>query len=143
MADQPQNTADMRSGRDASGRFLPGNQITRRGSKNKISRDALTAVQGLSSLAISKLHERIEAGDMAAIKLCLDWTLPRGGRTVETDSTDPMAWGDLLASGDVSPHEAATAAQAMVKLNEAGEIADLAARIAELEALIAEQRRRR
>lgn len=77
---------------------------------------------------------------MAAIKLTLEYTLPRGGRTIEIDSDTPSAWADALAHGEISPHEAATAAQALIKLGEAGEIIDLAARITELEAALASNR---
>ena len=127
--------------RRSDGTFAPGHGGRPRGSKNAVSRNALTAVQGLSSLAIQKLQERIEAGDMAAIKLCLEFTLPRGGRTIELDTANPNEWADALAHGEVSPTEAAQAAQALAKLNEAGEIAELAKRIAELEAALPERRR--
>ena len=126
--------------RRTDGTFAPGHGGRPRGTKNAVSRNALTAVQGLSSLAILKLRERIEAGDMQAIRLCLEFTLPRGGRTIETDSTDPMAYADALAHGEISPHEAATAAQALVKLTEAGEIADIAKRLAEIEAALPDRR---
>lgn len=119
--------------RGPSGQFLPGQGGRPRGTKNAISRNALTAVQGLSSLAILKLRERIDLGDMQAIRLCLEFTLPRGGRTIELDTTDPTAWADALAHGDVSPTEAATAAQALVKLNEVAELDELRKRIDELE----------
>jgi hypothetical protein len=126
--------------RRADGTFAPGHGGRPRGTKNAVSRNALTAVQNLSNLAILKLRERIEAGDMAAIKLCLEFTLPRGGRTIELDTANPTEWADALAHGEVSPTEAAQAAQALVKLNEAGEIAELAKRIAEIEAALPERR---
>lgn len=125
--------------RRSDGTFAPGSGGRPRNAKNKLSRDALASVQSLASFAILKLRERIDVGDMQAIRLTLEYTLPRNGRTIETDSTDPMAWADLMASGDISPTECATAAQALVKLNEAGEIADLSKRIAELEAALGER----
>jgi hypothetical protein len=103
----------------------------------------LKAVQELSPLAILKLRERIEAGDMNAIRLTLEWTLPRGGRSIELDTSSPDAWADALAEGEISPHEAATASQAIIRLNEAGEMAELSKRIAEMEALIVEDRKPR
>ncbi len=129
----------MPSGRDGSGRFTPGNPFTRRGSKNKVSRDALTAVQGLSSLAILRLRERIEAGDMQAIRLTLEYTLPRGGRTIELDTANPLEWADALAHGEVSPAEAATASQALAKLTEIAELDELRKRIDELEGVLADR----
>lgn len=127
--------------RSAAGQFLPGSGGRPRGSKNAVSRNALAAVQDLSSLAILKLKDRIIAGDMNAIRLCLEHTLPRGGRTIELDTTDPHGWADALAHGDISPTEAATAAQALVKLNEIAEIGELKTRIDELATLVAMSKR--
>ena len=133
---------DQRSAaRDQLGRFGPGNPGRTPGSKNAVSRAALTAVQNLSSLAVMKLRERIDAGDMQAIRLCLEFTLPRGGRTIDLDTANPMAWADAMAEGEISPTEAATAAQALVRLSEVAEIEELRRRIDELEtALPARQR---
>jgi hypothetical protein len=138
----PIPTVDNRDGRDGFGRFAPGpGNIGRpRGSKNRLSREALAAVQGISSLAILKLRELVQAGEFNAIKLVIELTVPKGGRTIELNSTDAMAWADAMADGDISPIECATAAQALVKLNEASEIADLSRRIAELEAALPARR---
>jgi hypothetical protein len=141
MSDETQNGASAWAPeRGSNGQFLPGHGGRPRGSRNAISRNALVAVQNLSSLAIFKLRERIDSGDMAAIRLCLEFTLPRGGRTIEINSDAPSAWADAMAEGDISPTEAATAAQALVKLNEVGEIVELTKRLTELEALISDQR---
>lgn len=144
MTDQTHNSPSAWAPeRRTDGTFAPGHGGRPRGTKNAVSRNALAAVQNLSSLAILKLRERLDAGDMQAIRLTLEFTLPRGGRTVELDTTDPTAWADALAHGDVSPTEAATAAQALVRLNEVSEIAELAKRIDEFEQLIAEGRNHR
>lgn len=142
MTDYPQNPAtSWEPQRDGGGRFLPGQGGRPRGTKNVVSRNTLTAVQSLSSLAVMKLRERIEAGDMQAIRLCLECTLPRGGRTIDLDTANPMAWADAMAEGEISPTEAATAAQALVRLSEVAEIEELRRRIDELEtALPARQR---
>lgn len=123
------------------GTFAPGHGGRPRNTKNKVSRDALAAVQSLSSLAVMRLRERIEAGDMAAIKLCLEYTLPRGGRAIELDTTNPSEWADALAHGEVSPAEAATASQALAKLTEIAELDELRKRIDELEGALAERRK--
>jgi hypothetical protein len=133
--------ADQRSAaRDQLGRFGAGNPGRKPGSKNAVSRNALAAVQSLSSLAILKLRERIEAGDMQAIRLCMEFTLPRGGRTIDLDTANPMAWADAMAEGEISPAEAATAAQALVKLSEVAEIEDLKKRLDEMETALTEHR---
>lgn len=135
----PAILSDWSPQRDGTGRFLPGHGGRPRNSKNKVSRDALAAVQGLSSLAIHHLQQRIEAGDMAAIRLTLEYTLPRHGRAIELDSDDPRAWTDALAHGEVSPAEAATAAQALSKLAEIADIQELRTRLDELEAVLTER----
>lgn len=142
-APQPFRPDNLRpDGRDALGRFGPGNPGKPVGarSKNQVSRAALTAVQGLSSLAILKLRERIDAGDMQAIRLCLEFTLPRNGRAIELDSADPSAWADALAHGEISPDEAARAAQALAKLSDVAEMEDLRKRLDELETALADRR---
>ncbi len=88
-----------------------------------------------------KLRERIDAGDMQAIRLCLEFTLPRGGRTIDLDTANPMAWADAMAEGEISPTEAATAAQALVRLSEVAEIEELRRRIDELETALPPRQR--
>lgn len=138
---QPQNAADLPTDRDTSGRFTGGNKITRAGSKNRVSKDALSAVQSLASLAIANLRVRIEAGDMAAIRLCLEYTLPRGGRTIDLDTANPNAWADAMAEGEISVDEAARAAQALGKLAGVAEIQELQTRLDELETSIGERQK--
>lgn len=138
----PINPVDNRTeGRDAMGRFGAGNPGRPRGSKNQVSRTALAAVQNLSNLAILKLRERIEGGDMAAIRLTLEYTLPRAGRTIDLETTDPLAVADALAMGDITPDEADKIASAYGKLQSIHEIEDLRKRVDEMETAIAERRR--
>ncbi|WP_103729573.1 hypothetical protein [Novosphingobium sp. HII-3] len=120
----------------ANGTFAPGSGGRPRGSKNKVSLTSLKAVQDLSSEAVAKLRERVTAGDMGAIKLVLEYTLPKGGRTVELDSTDPNAIIDAAAMGEISPDEAARLAQATKTASEAAELKDLKRQVEELELLI-------
>ncbi|WP_198354289.1 hypothetical protein [Sphingomonas sp. MA1305] len=118
--------------RDALGRFGPGNPGRRVGSKNKLSRDTLHAVQNLAGEAVHALRLRIAAGDMTAIAYALDRILPRG-RPVELDSADPLAVADSLASGEITSGEAKDIATALAKLRDVAEIDDLRARLDELE----------
>ncbi len=122
--------------RRPNGTFGPGNPGRVRGSKNKVSLASLKAVQDLSSEAIAKLKERVTAGDMTAIKLVLEYTLPKGGRTVELDSSDPNAIIDAAVMGEISPDEAARLAQATKTASEAAELKDLKRQVEELELLI-------
>lgn len=123
--------------RDANGRWLPGHGPGRQfGSKNKNSRAALVGVQSLAPEAIQKLRERMLEGDMAAIKLILEYTLPKGGRTVDLGSNDPNAITDAMVHGEVSPDEGVRMAQAIKTVGDAAEIKELKRQVEELELLI-------
>lgn len=108
-----------------------------KGSRNKISRDALAAVKGLTDPAIAALRQQVEAGDMRAIAYVLDRVLPKGGRAVELDAADANAVRTALIDGDLTPSEAAELAQALAKLNEIEALATLSDRLSELEAAVA------
>lgn len=122
--------------RSEDGRFLPGFGGRKLGSKNKTSRNTLNAVQNLASEAVNQLAERMRQGDMSAIKLILDYTLPKGGRTVELDSSDPNCLIDAAAMGDISPDESARLAQAYKTAGEASELRELKHQVEQLELLI-------
>ena len=122
--------------RSAKGTFLPGNGGRPIGSKNKASRAALNAVQEMSSEAIDRLRDKMREGDMTAIRYILDYTLPRGGRTVELDSSDPNAIIDAAAHGIISPDEAARLAQSYKTAADAADLKEIKAQVDELELLI-------
>jgi hypothetical protein len=124
------------TGRRPDGTFAPGSGGRQRGSKNKVSRDTLAAVQGLSSEAVSKLAERMRAGDMGAIRLILEYTLPKGGRTIDLETNDPNAIADAAAHGEISPDEAARLAQAVKTVGDAADLRELKRQVEELELLI-------
>ena len=73
---------------------------------------------------------------MGAIKLVLDYTLPRNGRTIELESSDPNALIDAAAMGEISPDEAARLAQAYKTAGDASEMKELKRQVEELELLI-------
>ena len=122
--------------RAANGQFLPGFGGRKLGSKNKTSKATLHAVQALSSEAVAKLGERMRDGDMNAIKLILEYTLPKGGRTIELDSNDPNAISDAAMMGEISPDEAARLAQSIKTAGDAAELRELKRQVEELELLV-------
>lgn len=131
-----QDVAINSDGRGPDGRWLPGFGGRPKGSRNKISRNTLTAVQSLSSEAVMQLKTKMQSGDMQAIRLILEYTLPRGGRSIELDSSEPNALIDAAAMGDISPDEAARLAQAYKTAGDASELKEIKRQIEELEMLI-------
>lgn len=107
-------------GRDQAGRFtgegggrIPGVPNAPRADKRALANATLEAVQATGSEAIRQLRAKVQQGEWAAIRLVLEYCLPKGGRTVELDSSDPNALLDAIADGTVSPDEAARLAQAL------------------------------
>jgi hypothetical protein len=127
--------------RAPDGKFLPGFGGRKRGSRNRVSHNSLVAVQALSSEAVAQLAVRMRAGDMQAIRLILEYTLPRGGRTIELESNDPNAIIDAAAHGEISPDEAARLAQAVKTAGDAAELKELKRQVEELELLISSLKR--
>ena len=129
------------SGRGPDGKYLPGFGGRPKGAKNKVSRLTLESVQALSSEAVLHLKERMRAGDMGAIRLILEYTLPRGGRTIDLGTSDPNAICDAAAHGDISPDEAARLAQAFKTAGDAAELKEIKRQVEELELLISSLKR--
>lgn len=130
------NNLDTQTGRGADGRFMPGFGGRKPGSRNKKGRAALDAVQALSGEAIAQLRIKLNAGEWTAIRYILDAVLPKGGRTVELDSSDPNALVDAAAMGEISPEEAARLAQAFKTAGDAADVKELKRQVDELEGLI-------
>lgn len=131
------------SGRAPDGRFLPGTGGRKKGSRNKSpGLSTLIAVNGLASEAVSFLGEQMRAGNMAAIKLILDYTLPRGGRPIDLDGTmEPNELIEAATSGEISPDEFARLAQGWKTAAEASDVKELSHKVEELELLITSLRK--
>lgn len=121
-----------------NGRFGPGNPGGGRklGSQNAVSKNTLTAVQGLASEAVKQLADKMRAGDMTAIRLILQYTLPVGGRLIELETPTADAIIDAAVMGQISPDEAARLAQAFKTASDAAETKELKRQVEELEQLI-------
>lgn len=142
MTEQPQVTANWSPERDRAGRFKVGQGGRPPGSRNKKPSGALAAVQNLSDLAIAKLAMLVSQNSWAAIRYVLDMTLPRGGRTIDLDSTaDPNELIAAVTSGEISPDEFARIAQGWKTAVDAAEIKEIKAQIDELEQLVSALRK--
>ena len=128
--------------RDGKGRFKPGQGGRPPGSRNKKPSGALAAIQSLSDMALAKLAGLVAESNFAAIRLVLEYTLPRGGRTVDLDGTaDPNELIAAVTSGEISPDEFARIAQGWKTAVDAAEMREIKAQIDELEQLVSALRK--
>jgi hypothetical protein len=124
-------------GRGPDGRWLPGFGGRARGSKNKTSTKLLKDVHSLADDAFEQLASKVRAGEWAAIKLVLDYTLPRDGRAIDLDGTaDPNALIEAATTGEISPSEFARLAQGFKTVADASDIKELKHQVEQLEQLM-------
>lgn len=115
-----------------NGQFGPGNPGKPKGARNKLNRQLLEAVADLTSQSVMVLREQLDQNNIKAAIYVLDRFLP-SERAIEIQSSEPNAWADALASGDITPSEAARAAQALKTISDATAVTELQARLDELE----------
>lgn len=128
--------------RDNVGRFKPGHGGRPPNVRNKKPNGALAAIQSLSDDALRQLAALVAQGSFAAIRLVLEYTLPRGGRTVDLDGTaDPNELIAAVTSGEISPDEFARISQGWKTAIDAAEMKDIKAQIEELEQLVSAMRK--
>lgn len=127
--------------RDAKGRLLPGHKMGRPvGSKSQFNRRVLDGLGDLTSQALAVLKEQLGQSNLKAAIFVLQRFLPEH-RAIEINSTDPTAWADAMAEGEVTVAEAHKASGALKTLIDASEVRELRERLDELEHLIAESRK--
>lgn len=123
--------------RDGAGRFKPGQGGRPPGVRNKKPSGALAAIQSLSDEALIQLGQLVREKNFAAIRLVLEYTLPRGGRTVDLDGTaDPNELIAAVTTGEISPDEFARIAQGWKTASDAADLKELKQQVEELELLI-------
>lgn len=123
--------------RDGTGRFKPGQGGRPPGVRNKKPSGALAAIQSLSDDALIQLGQLVREKNFAAIRLVLEYTLPRGGRTVDLDGTaDPNELIAAVTTGEISPDEFARIAQGWKTASDAADLKELKQQVEELELLI-------
>lgn len=124
-------------GRGPDGRWLPGFGGRTKGSRNKTSTKLLKDVHSLADDAFEQLANKVRAGEWVAIKLVLDYTLPRDGRAIDLDGTaDPNALIEAATTGEISPSEFARLAQGWKTVSDAADLKDLKYQVEQLELLI-------
>ncbi len=135
--DEGQNSA-----RDNAGRFKPGHGMGRpKGSRNKLNSAVLDQLADLTSPAVAVLRQHLNDGSLKAATYIIDrFTSPE--RHVAIGTTDPNAVADALAEGLITPSEGARIAGSLKTLKEASDLAELRAKMDELEDLIARMKAR-
>ena len=143
MAETPKN-----NGRKADGTFAPGNSGgpgKPKGTKHTATRLAEALMHDGIVEITNAVIDAAKQGDIQACKVVLERLVPvRKGRPVSFKLPEVKAAGDLLqasslilkqmASGDLTPDEAATILSGLEHQRRAIETAELAGRIEKLEA---------
>ncbi|MGX5828703.1 hypothetical protein [Mesorhizobium sp. 43Arga] len=120
-----------------NGRFAPGNPGRKPGSKNRVSFEAIAAINSMKDVAIEQLRSKLERGDWDAITFILERILPKG-RSVELDDTSPSGIASALAEGHLTPDETRSIATALKSLQDVTELAEIRAKLDELEKLLSD-----
>ncbi|WP_299436817.1 DUF5681 domain-containing protein [uncultured Rhodospira sp.] len=144
MTDEPRFRAVETEGRDAKGRFAPGNPGRPRGARHRATLAAEAILDGEADALTRKAVELAMQGDTVALRLCLERIAPpRKDRpvTVELPALDgaggiTAAMATVLeavAAGSLTPSEGQAMAALIEAHRRAVETAELEARITALE----------
>jgi len=132
------------TGRDASGRFAPGNPGRPKGARNKATQAALALLEGEAEALTRKAVETALEGDTTALRLCLEriapprkdapvaFTLP----SMQSARDAAQAAGAVLAAvadGELTPTEGAHVMALVEAYRRTLETTELEARLAALE----------
>jgi len=142
-------TGARRSKRGANGQFVRGKSGNPKGrphgSRNRASLLMEDLLDGRAKALTEKAIEKALAGDVFALRLCLDRMMPvRRERSLTLQLPAPAAAQDItagfekvveaLAHGELTPSETSALAELLESARKALETTDLARRIEELEA---------
>ena len=141
MTDEPRKSAAKPRGKP----FPPGNAGKPKGARHRVTMAVEALLDGEAEALTRKAIEAAKAGDMTAIRLCLDRIAPppKGRRvslelpTIETaaDVTKALSAAvQAAAAGEITLDEAGQVAGLLEAQRKAIETADLEARLAALEA---------
>jgi len=133
-----------KSGRDAAGRFGPGNPGKPKGTRHKATQAALALLDGEATALTRKAVEMALEGDTVALRLCLErivaprrdapvkFALPRmiGARDAAQAAAAVL---EAVATGELTPMEGAHLMGLVECYRRTVETAELEARVAALE----------
>lgn len=146
------NNGEDTEGRDAKGRFTPGNPGRPRGARHKATLAVEAILDGEADALTRKAVELAMKGDTTALRLCLERIAPPrkdapvtfdlpAVESVKDASTAMSALLEAVASGDVTPSEAAAIGGLVETWRRTAETTEIEARLATLEAAIQEKTR--
>jgi hypothetical protein len=134
------------SGRKANGKFASGNNLGGRtkGSRHKATMAVESLLEGQVEQLTQKAVDAALAGDMTAMRLCLERLCPaRKSHPIQIDLPKVETVNDVakahgviitaMAVGDVTPDEASTIASVLESKRKAIETVEMEARLVELE----------
>lgn len=142
MSDDRNN--EPKTGRDASGRFKPGNPGRPRGARHKTTLAVLALMEGEAETITRTCIEAAKGGDLTACRLVLDRLLPPAKeRPLRVKLPDVVSLEDVaqaqaailraVACGELLPTEGAMLAGIVENRRRAIETTELAERITALE----------
>ena len=131
----PENLNTKVARRDANGRLLPGAPGRPKGSRNKVSVQAISKIRELTDDAFLALADNIQKGDQRAVEFVLSRVIPNG-RLVELEAANSGAVADALITGEISGLEAKEIATALSKLKELEDMDALKERLVQIEQLL-------
>ena len=137
-------TDNRKNGRNAAGRFAPGNPGKPTGSRHRATMAALALLDGQAEALTRKAVEMALAGDVTALRLCLERiAAPRRDAPVAFALPAVQSAGDAataagavlgaVASGGLTPTEGAHVMGLIEAYRRALETTELEARVAALE----------
>lgn len=130
--------------RDTRGRFRSGNPGKRPGTRHKATHAALTVMEGGAKRLAKKAVDLAMAGDVAALRLCLERLAPPAReRTLQVDLPLPTSPADVpetlrailqaAAAGAITASEAERLSTCVEKFARVHELADFDLRLRALE----------
>jgi hypothetical protein len=135
-------------GRNTDGTFAPGNPGKPRGARHRATQAALALLDGEAEALTRKAVESALAGDVAALRLCLERITPPCRDAPVTFALPPMTCAQdaahgaaavlaAVSAGDLTPLEAAQIMGLIETYRRTLETCDLETRVAALEAGVA------
>ncbi len=126
--------ANTDAGRDALGRFGPGNPGKPKGATHRLNRDTLAGIGELVPTAMTVLRQQLAENNWRAAAFVLTRYLP-DSRVIQLDCMDPTTIADAAADG-LTPGEMSKVIQSLKTLREAEDLADIRSKMDELESLV-------
>ncbi len=137
--------ADRKNGPNTGGRFGPGNPGKPRGARHAVTRAVETLMDGQAEALTQVAIQAALAGDMVALRICMDRISPaRKEPVVSFDLPAIASAADIpaaqtailqaVAAGELTPGEGSALVGMVGGIRQAFELADVEARLSALEA---------